>query len=122
MILVIVVREKSSKSVMGNKSKYIQILTTVARKSEAELIAITLSKKNLSACTQIVGPIMSVYKWKGKLKKSKEWMCIIKTKGTLYKNIEKLIKNIHSYEVPEIIVIPIIEGNKEYLEWIQKEV
>lgn len=106
---------------MENKSKYIQISTTVAKRSDAERIAKILSKKNLSACTQIVGPITSVYRWKGKLEKSKEWLCIIKTKRTLYKSIEKAIKNIHPYELPEIVATPIIEGSREYLGWIQKE-
>ncbi len=117
-----VVRVKSLKSAMGNKSKYIQISTTVAQRSDAGRIAKILSKKNLSACTQIVGPITSVYRWKGKLEKSKEWLCIIKTKRTLYKSIEKAIKNIHPYELPEIVATPIIEGSREYLGWIQKEV
>ena len=105
-----------------NKIKYIQISTTVLKKSDAEKIAKILSEKKLSVCTQIVGPIMSVYKWKGKLEKSKEWLCLIKTKITLYKKIEKTIKNIHPYKLPEIIVIPIIKGSQEYLEWIDKEI
>lgn len=107
---------------MGNKSKYIQISTTVAKKGDAEQIAKILSKKNLSACTQIVGPITSVYRWEGKLEESKEWLCIIKTKMELYKSIEKAIKNIHPYKLPEIVATPIIEGSREYLGWIQKEV
>lgn len=107
---------------MGNKPQYIRIFTTVARKSDAERIADVLSKKNLSACTQIVGPITSVYRWKGKLEKSKEWLCIIKTKRILYKNIEKAIKDIHPYKLPEIVATPIIQGSREYLGWIRKEV
>src|SRR4030042_4212811 len=100
---------------MGNKSKYIQIATTVTKKGDAERIAKILSKKNLSACTQIVGPITSVYRWKGKLEKSKEWLCIIKTKRKLYESIEKEIRNIHPYELPENVATPIIEGSREYL-------
>lgn len=107
---------------MENKSKYIQISTTVAKKSDAERIAKILSKKNLSACSQIIGPITSIYRWKGKSEKSKEWLFIIKTKRTLYKSIEKTIKKIHPYELPEIVATPIIEGSREYLGWIQKEV
>ncbi|MEK7542941.1 MAG: divalent-cation tolerance protein CutA [Patescibacteria group bacterium] len=107
---------------MENKPKYIQISTTVAKRSDTERIAKILSKKNLSACTQIVGPITSVYQWKGKLEKSKEWLCIIKTKMTLYKNIERVIKNIHPYELPEIVATPIIEGSREYLRWIRQEI
>lgn len=107
---------------MESKPKYIQILTTVAKKSDAERIARILFDKNLSACTQIVGPITSVYRWKGKLEKSKEWLCVVKTKSTLYRKVEYAIKSIHPYELPEIVATPIIEGSREYLGWIQKEV
>ena len=107
---------------MEDKSKYIQVFTTVAKRGDAERIAKILSDKKLSACTQIIGPIASFFRWKGKVKKSKEWLCIIKTKRTLYKSVEKAIKSIHPYELPEIVAAPIIKGSQEYLGWIQKEV
>jgi periplasmic divalent cation tolerance protein len=107
---------------MANRMEYIQISTTLAKRADAERLAKILSEKNLSACTQIIGPITSIYKWKGKLEKTKEWLCVIKTKRTLYKNIEEKIKNTHPYELPEIVATPIIEGSREYLEWIKKEV
>lgn len=107
---------------MGNTSRYIQIFTTVAKRDDAERIAITLSDKKLSACTQIIGPINSVYRWKGKVEKSKEWVCIVKTKISQYKKIEKVIKKIHPYELPEIIAVPIIKGSREYLGWMEKEI
>jgi len=106
---------------MENKSKYIQILTTVLRMEDAERIAKILLRQKLSACTQIIGPIISVYRWKGKMEKSQEWLCVVKTKKNLYKTIEKAIKNIHPYELPEIIAVPIIEGNKDYFQWMDKE-
>ncbi len=106
---------------MENKSKYIQILTAVKKRSDAEQIAMVLTTKRLSACTQIVGPITSIYRWKGKMQKTKEWLCIIKTKRTLYKDVERAIKNIHPYKIPEIIALPIVDGSKEYLAWLKKE-
>lgn len=112
---------KNIRDVMENKSRYIQISTTVAKRSDAERIARILSKKNLSACTHIVGPITSVYRWKGKLEKTKEWLCIMKTKRTRYKSMEKAIKEIHPYELPEIAAVPIIGGSREYLRWMQEE-
>ncbi len=114
--------EIKSKSVMENKSKYIQVSTTVVKRSDAERIARMLSEKKLSVCTQIIGPITSVYRWEGKLKKSKEWLCIMKTKRTRYKSMEKAIKEIHPYELPEIVAVPIIEGSREYLGWMQEEI
>ncbi len=104
-----------------SKTNFIQISTTVAKKVDAEKIGKVLLKKRLSACTQVIGPISSFYKWNGKIKKSREWLCIIKTKKNLYRKIEKELKNIHPYELPEIIVTPITEGSKKYLAWINKE-
>lgn len=101
---------------------YIQIFTTVAKKSNAEKIASVLSRKKLSACTHIIGPITSVYRWKGKLEKSREWLCVIKTKRSHYAKVEKAIKKIHPYELPEITATPIVRGSIDYLEWMGKEV
>ncbi len=106
---------------MARKSEFIQIYTTAAKKNDAEHIAKVLSGKNLSACTQIIGPITSVYQWKGKTEKSKEWLCLIKSTKGNYKKIEKIIKKIHPYELPEIIAVPIIEGSREYFNWMEKE-
>ncbi|MEK7663889.1 MAG: divalent-cation tolerance protein CutA [Patescibacteria group bacterium] len=106
---------------MKNRQKYIQIFTTTTKKNDAYKIAKTLVNKKLSACVQITGPIESVYRWHGKIEKSREFLCIIKTKMSNYKKVEKEIKIIHPYELPEIIALPIIEGSQEYLEWINKE-
>ena len=104
------------------KPEFIQIYTTVAKRSDAERIAKTLFEKKLSACTQIIGPITSVYRWKGNMEKSKEWLCIAKSKKSHYKKIERAIKEIHPYELPEIIAVPIIEGSNGYFNWMKKEV
>ena len=103
------------------KPEFIQIYTTVAKRSDAERIAKTLFEKKLSACTQIIGPITSVYRWKGNMEKSKEWLCVAKSKKRNYKKIEKAIKEIHPYELPEIIAISIIGGSKEYFGWMRNE-
>ncbi|HUX35865.1 MAG TPA: divalent-cation tolerance protein CutA [Candidatus Paceibacterota bacterium] len=107
---------------MKYKFEFIKIYTTVAKKSDAERIAKILSEKKLSACTQIAGPITSVYKWKGKLEKSKEWMCSAKARKGDYKKIEKAIKEIHPYKLPEIIALPIVGGSPEYFNWMRKEI
>lgn len=101
--------------------EFIQVFTTVNKKSNAEKIAESLVHKKLSACVQIVGPVSSFYKWKGRLEKSKEFLCVIKTKKSYYKKIEKEIKKLHPYKLPEIIFIPTIGGNKEYLKWIGEQ-
>ena|SRR3989338_10501107 len=103
-------------------TKFIQIQTTTPKRSDAIKIAEALAKKRLSACTQIIGPIESVFRWKGKLVREKEWLCLIKTKKSLYQKVEREIKKIHPYDLPEIIATPIISGSKGYLNWIKKEV
>jgi periplasmic divalent cation tolerance protein len=107
---------------MGNKmTNFIQIQTMVPKKSDAKKIADVLVRKKLSACTQVVGPIESVYNWKGRLEKSKEWLVLIKTKKSLYKKAEREIKKAHPYDVPEIIATPIVAGSRAYLNWVEKE-
>ena len=100
------------------QNKYIQVVTTISGKRGAEKIAKSLIDKRLAACVQILGPIKSIYRWKGKIETAKEWVCVIKTRADLYKKVEAAIKKIHPYEVPEIIALPIIAGDKPYLRWI----
>ncbi len=102
--------------------KYIQITTTVPKLNNAKEISDRILNEKLAACVQILGPIKSIYRWKNKIEKKEEWLCIIKTRNKLFKIIERFIKNIHPYEVPEIISTPIINGSYEYLSWINNEV
>ena len=102
--------------------KYVQVITTVNTKSGAERIARVLLEKKLSACTQLCGPMTSVYRWKGRVKKSREWLCVAKTKVNLYAQVEKTIRAIYPYELPEIIAVPIVKGSVGYLRWLEKEI
>ena len=99
---------------------YIQITTTTETKEQADKISQHLVETKLAACVQILGPITSIYRWKGKVENAQEWLCLIKTRDNLYAKVEAAIKSVHSYETPEIISVPIIEGSKEYLSWIDK--
>jgi len=101
--------------------KYIQIITTTDRREEAENIAKRLVEKRLVSCAQILGPIKSIYWWKGNMEEAEEWMIFFKTKMELFKDVESSIKEIHSYEVPEIIAVPITGGSKDYFSWIEEE-
>ncbi|NIM17255.1 MAG: divalent cation tolerance protein CutA [Candidatus Aminicenantes bacterium] len=103
-------------------SEYVQITTTTDSKELAQKIAETLVEKKLAACAQISGPITSIYEWKGKVENEEEWYCVIKTRKNLYQEVEENIKALHPYEVPEIIALPIVEGNKAYLAWINEVV
>ena len=103
------------------KMRYLQILTTVGKREDAERIAQTLVQTRLAGCVQIVGPISSIYWWKSKIEKAEEWLCLIKTEETLYHEIEETIKKIHPYETPEIIAVPVVAGSKEYFTWLSQE-
>jgi len=98
--------------------EYIQVVTTTGSADEARRIAMALVEEKLAACVQIVGPIESIYRWQGKLEKATEWQCWIKTRRQNYDAVEAAIRRWHSYEVPEILAVPIITGSEAYLKWL----
>jgi len=100
--------------------KFVQVITTIDSEKKAEEIAQTLLKLRLAACIQIL-PMKSLYWWKDKIAKTREWLIIAKARETDYSAVEDAIKSIHTYSIPEIIVVPIIRGNKPYLEWLTNE-
>ncbi|MEI8375869.1 MAG: divalent-cation tolerance protein CutA [Planctomycetota bacterium] len=102
-------------------STYIQVLTTTARREEAERIARELVELRLAACVQIVGPITSTYHWQGKIETGEEWQCLVKTRSDLFTRVEEAIRRIHSYEVPEILAVPVVAGSASYLAWLNAE-
>lgn len=98
---------------------YAVVLTTFANMEEAKKIVKALLEEKLAACVQLT-EIKSKYWWKGKIESSEEILCLIKTKEKLFEKIEKRIKELHSYTVPEIIMLRIEDGNKEYLKWLEE--
>lgn len=96
----------------------IQVSTTVADRADAERIATSLVAKQLAACVQVIGPIESTFRWKGQVEVSQEWLCNIKTRRDLYPSVEQAIRELHSYEQPEIIAVPIVAGSDSYLTWL----
>ncbi len=99
---------------------YVMVLTTTGSEEEAEKISEELIEQNLGACVQVYGPIKSMYSWEGKIERSEEWMCFVKTSSDKFSKIEDKIKEVHSYENPEIIALPIIDGSQEYLKWLDE--
>jgi periplasmic divalent cation tolerance protein len=99
----------------------IQVMTTTEKRQDAEKIAGMLIEKRLAACVQIVGPVLSIYRWKESMERAEEWQCHIKTRAGLYVAVEAAIKANHPYETPEIIVLPILQGSREYLTWLHEE-
>ncbi len=99
---------------------YILLLTTTPTKEEGEKIANILIREKKAACVNIIPHVRSIFFWEGNVESSDESQLLIKTKRDLLDEVISLIKSNHSYQVPEIIALPILGGYKEYLEWIEK--
>ena len=97
---------------------YITVLSTASNIDEAKKIANELVKNHLAACVNIVKNIVSIYEWKGEFCEDEEILMIIKSKKSKFEDIEKKIKELHSYEVPEVILLDIKDGNQDYFSWI----
>lgn len=103
-------------------NSYIIILITTKNKAEAKTIANGLLKERLIACANIIEGVESLFFWQGKLDKSKEALMVVKTKQKYFKEIVSKVKLLHSYQTPEIIALPLIAGNYDYLKWIDEVV
>lgn len=98
---------------------YIIVLTSCNSSEIASSIADSLVSSKLAACVNIVNGVESVYHWQGKIERDKEILLIIKTRQSLFSQVEQVIQELHDYELPEIIAVPIEAGEKNYLNWIQ---
>jgi periplasmic divalent cation tolerance protein len=97
---------------------HIQVLTTAGSEEEAERISTVLVERRLAACVQVLGPITSRYRWQGEVETAREWMCVAKTEASRYPDVEAAIREVHSYDEPEIVATPIVAGSVGYLGWI----
>ena len=102
--------------------EYIQVFTTTKKKDDAGEIARDLVENRLAACAHIVGPIQSIYRWKGKIEEEEEWLCILKSRYDRYEKLEKRLKDIHPYEEPEILAFSVVKGSRSYLSWLDHQV
>lgn len=94
------------------------VLTTAGSSEEAQKIAHALVERKLAACVNIVPQVESVYRWQDKVESAAEWLMIIKTKVDLFEHVRDAIKELHSYDLPECVMLEISAGSKEYLDWI----
>ena len=100
----------------------IQIVTTTATRADAEKIATALVECRLAACVQVSGPLRSCYRWQGAIETAEEWQCTIKTTPEAYPHVEQAIRQLHPYEVPEILATPFVAGSQSYLDWLVQQV
>ncbi len=97
------------------------VLTTTGTREEAGKIARALVERQLAACVNIAA-IESVYRWKDKIESAQEWLLVIKTTAEAFDDIEGALRELHSYELPECLVVPVEAGSEEYLDWIGENV
>lgn len=97
------------------------VLVTTGAAAEAERIATTLVNERLAACVNILNPIRSIYRWQGAISDEQEWLLLIKAQAEDFAALEARVKTLHSYQVPEIIALPIVAGSEAYLHWLRSE-
>jgi periplasmic divalent cation tolerance protein len=97
------------------------VFITVSGEEEGRSIARLLVGVRKAACVNVLPGVDSVFWWKGKIDSEKESLLIVKTKAALFQEVVDLVKSVHSYEVPEIVAMPIVAGNEDYLEWLDQE-
>ena len=98
----------------------IVVLVTCGSEEEALEIARSLVDEHLAACVNLLPPVRSIYRWEGKIWDEEEWMLFIKTQEQRFEELERKVKSLHSYSVPEIISLPIVEGASSYLDWLME--
>lgn len=94
------------------------VLTTVGSEEEARKIASHLVENHLAACVNLLPRVESIYRWQGKVESSEEWLLLIKTSEAKSSAVQEAIQRLHSYKLPECIVIAIEDGSPQYLEWL----
>jgi periplasmic divalent cation tolerance protein len=97
----------------------IVIVSTCGSEEEAAALAHLLVERRLAACVNVVPRIRSVYRWKGKVESADEWLLLIKSSRELFDSVSQALQAAHSYELPEVIAIPIEAGSPAYLDWLR---
>ena len=103
---------------ISSNGRFRFVLVTCASIAEARRIGQSVVEKRLAACANIVPGIESIYRWKGKVERAREVLVLMKTTAGRVRELEREVKRMHSYEVPEFIALPIVTGSRQYLRWI----
>jgi periplasmic divalent cation tolerance protein len=99
-----------------------QVTTTLPDRALAERVAALLVEERLAACAQVVGPVASTYRWEGRVETAEEWFCHLKTTESRFPRLRDRLRELHPYDTPEIIAVPIVAGDPAYLRWIRESV
>ena len=98
---------------------YLIVLMTAPNREEAEKIVHALLDEKLIACANIIDPVSSFFWWQGKIESEKEVLVIMKTHERLFEKLQKRVTTLHSYDVPEILALPVVAGSQSYLDWMK---
>ncbi|MFI7539209.1 divalent-cation tolerance protein CutA [Streptosporangium sp. NPDC049376] len=108
-------------SVVGNASDCAEVRVTVSGREEASRICSAVVEERLAAAAQVVAPIESVYWWAGEIRRADEWLVVMMTTVGRFEALAARVRELHSYEVPQIVAVPLVAGTADYLEWIRRE-
>jgi len=97
------------------------VLVTVPSQKEGERIGRMLVESRLAACVNLIPHLLSIYRWEGKIQEEGEFLLMIKTTADRFAELREKVKRIHSYEVPEVLALPVLDGNTDYMEWVYRE-
>jgi periplasmic divalent cation tolerance protein len=106
---------------MGVRVGHLQVIVSIDSREGAERIARALVEARLVACFQVLGPMRSIFRWKGEIEQADEWLCLAKTTTERFDELRERLVVLHPYDNPEIIATPIVAGHADYLEWISAE-
>jgi periplasmic divalent cation tolerance protein len=105
----------------ASSRRVLVVLITTSNRREAGRIAEAVVTKKLAACANLVPSVTSIFRWKGQVQRSQEALLIVKTSARRYPALARMVRSMHSYEVPEIIAVGVKQGLRPYLEWVHKE-
>jgi len=94
------------------------VFTTAGSRAEAERLASVLVEERLAACVNLIAPLTSIYRWRGAVERAREVLLVIKTRRVLVPQVAARVQALHSYEVPEVIALPVVAGARSYLAWL----
>jgi len=100
----------------------LQVSCTVDTREAADALAHGLVDGRVAACVQVLGPIASTYRWQGAVETAEEWLLLIKTTADAFPRLRQELVERHPYDVPEVLAMPVVEGNPAYLDWIGENV
>jgi periplasmic divalent cation tolerance protein len=102
-------------------TEFIVVYVMASSAAEGERIAATLVEERLAACVNCVDGVQSVYRWEGKVERNRESLLIVKTRADLLSRLANRVRELHSYTVPEVIALPILQGDQGYLQWLAEQ-